>query len=438
MRDLTRIGERARRAPNEPFTSIYHYVTDEDELRASYEEVDEKAPGVDGVTKKEYGENLEGNLEGLSWRLRQQGYRPQPVRRSYIPKAGSPKKRPLGIPCLEDKIVQVAVKRVLEQIYEEEFLSCSYGYRPGRTAHKALDELGRTLQQKRVNYVVEADIRGYFDHVNHEWMMKFLEERIQDKRILRLVEKMLKAGVMEDGLVKASDEGVPQGGSLSPLLSNIYLHYALDLWFERSFRRECKGRAYYFRFADDFLACFEYQEDARKFLEQMRERLGKFHLEIEPSKTKLLAFGRRAAQGARGRGQKVGQFDFLGFTHYCGTTRNGNWKVKRRTSKKKFRAKLEEIEEWVKKERSHLKKGELLKRAKARLVGHLNYYAITDNGRMCDAFKRQVTRMLYKWMNRQSQKRSYTWERFHDALAWAGWPSIRIKHDLDPFLRLPA
>jgi group II intron reverse transcriptase/maturase len=339
---------------------------------------------------------------------------------------------------LEDKIVQVAVKRVLEQIYEEEFLSCSYGYRPGRTAHQALDELGRTLQQKRVNYVVEADIRGYFDHVNHEWLMKFLEERIQDKRALRLVEKMLKAGVMEDGLVKASEEGVPQGGSLSPLLSNIYLHYALDLWFERSFRRECKGRAYYFRFADDFLACFEYQEDAKKFLEQMRERLGKFHLEIEPTKTKLLAFGRRTAQVARGRGQKLGQFDFLGFTHYCGTTRNGDWKVKRRTSKKKFRAKLKEVQAWVKKERSHLKKGELLRRAKARLVGHLNYYAITDNGRMCDAFKRQVTRMLYKWMNRQSQKRSYTWERFYDALAWVGWPSIRIKHDLDPFRRMPA
>lgn len=439
MRDLTRIGERARREPKEPFTSIYHYVSGEGELRASYEEMEGgKAPGVDGVTKEVYGRDLERKLEELSTRLSRQGYRPKPVKRVYIPKAGSNKKRPLGIPCTEDKIVQVAVRRVLEQIYEEEFLDSSYGYRPGRTQHQALDELGRTLQQKRVNYVVEADIKGFFDHVNQEWLLKFLGVRIQDKRVLGLVEKMLKGGVMEDGLTKASEEGVPQGGPLSPLLSNVYLHYALDLWFERRFRGTCKGEAYYFRFADDYLACFENRKDAERFLEEMKKRLEEFHLEIEPSKTKLLAFGRHAAQVAEGRGEKAGQFDFLGFTHYCGKTRYGKHKVKRRTSKKKFRAKVKEMGEWLRKERSHLKKGELLREAKARLVGHLNYYAITDNGRMCEAYRRQVTRMLHKWMNRQSQRRSYTWERFYGALAWVGWPSIRIKHNLDPFRELPA
>jgi hypothetical protein len=263
--------------------------------------------------------------------------------------------------------------------------------------------------------------------------MKMLEVRIGDKRVLRLVWRMLKGGVMEDGMTRATEEGVPQGGVLSPILSNVYLHYALDIWFGRVFRRQCRGEAYYFRYADDYLACFQSQREAERFLKEMKARLEKFHLEVEPSKTKLIEFGRYAEEQVGRRGGKPETFDFLGFTHYCGETRYGCFKVKRRTSKKKFRAKLKEVEEWLKKERSRLKKGELLQRAKLKLVGHLNYYAITDNGRMCDAFRRQVMKLLYKWLNRQSQRRSYDWGRFHDALAWAGWPSVRIKHNLDPF-----
>ena len=306
-RDLTRIGERARLNGKEKFTSIYHYVSDPDHLERCYEELEAKrASGIDGVSKEEWGRELKRNIEELSERLGRMGYRPQAVKRVYIPKAGSDKKRPLGIPCFEDKLVQMSMVRVLEQIYEADFLESSYGYRPGRTQHQALDQLGRTIQQRKVNYVVEADIKGFFDHLNQKWLIEFLKYRVGDERVLRLVVRMLKSGVMEDGLVKASDEGVPQGGNLSPLLSNVYLHYTLDLWFEKRFKQSCRGEAYYFRFADDFLACFQYQEDAERFLQEMKARLAKFHLEIEPSKTKLLEFGRFAEERTGSRGRKPG------------------------------------------------------------------------------------------------------------------------------------
>jgi RNA-directed DNA polymerase len=430
-RDLTRIGERARRLREERFTSIYHYVTDLDHLRACYAELRaDSAPGVDGVGKEEYGKNLESNLEELSGRLRRLGYRPQPVKRAYIRKPGTNKQRPLGMLCFEDKLVALALAEVLEQIYEADFSESSYGYRPGRTQHQALDRLGRTIQQRKVNYVVEADIKGFFDHLNQKWLLEFLAHRVGDERVLRLVVRMLKSGVMEDGLMKASDEGVPQGGNLSPLLSNVYLHYTLDLWFEKRFKQRCRGEAYYFRYADDFLAGFQYQEDAVRFLEELKARLAEFHLELEPSKTKLLEFGRYAAERTGRRKQKPGTFDFLGFTHYCGQTRDGRFKVKRRTASKKYHAKLKEVKEWLQRERSRIKKGQLLRRAKLKLVGHLNYYAITDNMEMCRTFSYQVERLLYKWLNRQSQRRSYHWERFRDALAWVEWPVPMVKHDL--------
>lgn len=433
-RDLTRIGEKARREPETCFTSIYHYVTDEGNLHASYRDLKAgKAPGIDGVTKKEYERDLGKNITDLSQRLAQMGYRPRPALRTYIPKPGSDKKRPLGIPCTEDKLVQRAMARVLEQIYEADFLDCSYGYRPRRTCHQALDELGRTIQRKKVSYIVEADIRGFFDHVNHEWLIKFLGVRVGDQRVIRMVWRMLKGGVMEDGLTRASEEGTPQGGSLSPLLSNIYLHYVLDLWFERVIRKQSRGEAYFFRFADDFLACFQYREDAERFYRMLPERLGKFHLEIEPTKTKLLAFGRFARKEAERAGKQPETFDYLGFTHYCGQTRQGSFKVQRRTSKKKFRAKLKEWKAWLRESRSLVKAGAILRTAKAKLQGHLTYYAITDNYPMCQDFKHKVEGLLYKWLNRRSQRRSYNWERYNDALAWVGWPSVRIGHNLDPF-----
>ena len=437
-RDLTRIGERARQESEVQFTSIYHYVTEVEHLGACYAALPaDRAAGVDGVGKEEYGQNLEAKLTELSAKLGRLGYRPQPVKRVYIPKPGTNKQRPLGIPSFEDKLVQLALVRVLEQIYEADFVESSYGYRPERTQHQALNQLGRTLQQRRVNYIVEADIKGFFDQMNQEWLMKFLEQRIGDKRVLRLIVRFLKSGVMEDGLVQASDEGVPQGGNLSPLLSNVYLHYTLDLWFERRFKRRCRGEAYYFRYADDFLASFQYREDAARFLSELGQRLGQFHLELEATKTRLLEFGRFAEERTGRRGQKPETFDFLGFTHYCGHTAKGQFKVKRKTSGKKYRAKLKEMKAWLQRERSRTKQGKLLQQAKLKLVGHLNYYAITDNSQMCHQFSRQVTQLVYKWLNRQSQCSSYNWTRFLDALAWVQWPSVKIVHQLNPCYRLP-
>jgi len=265
--------------------------------------------------------------------------------------------------------------------------------------------------------------------------MKFLEQRIGDPRILRLVVRFLKGGVMEDGLVTASEEGTPQGAILSPLLSNIYLHYTLDLWFEKRFKKTCRGEAYLFRFADDFVACFQYQDEAKRFLAELRARLQKFHLEVEDSKTRLLQFGRFAREDAQRTGREPETFDFLGFTHYCGQTRQGSFKVQRRTSKKKFRAKLSELKGWIKRSRTQ-KTQKILLGAKVRLHGWLNYYAITDNGPSCYAFRFQFARLLFKWLNRRSQKRSYTLEQFWSALRWVHWPTVHINRRLDPFRRV--
>ena len=437
--DLTRIGERARKEPDLVFTSLYHHVTDLDNLRDCYEALDgDKAVGVDGVTKEQYGENLEENLESLSDRLKRMGYRPQPSRRSYIPKSGSERGRPLGISCFEDKIVEQAVKRTLERVYEEIFEDSSYGYRPKRSQHLCLDRLGRTIQQKRVSYLVESDIRAFFDEVSHRWLMKFLEHRIGDPRILRLIGRMLKGGIMEGGLIRAIERGTPQGSILSPLLSNIYLHYVLDLWFSHRVRGQCRGEAYYFRFADDFLACFRYKADARDFENRLKDRLEAFSLEVAKEKTHCIEFGRFARRDAQRRGQKPKEFTFLGFTHYSGKTRDGYFKVKRRTSRKKLAQSLREFTEWSRKSRAVLRKGEMLRQAKIRVVGHLSYYAITDNSDRCATYLYHVKGILFKWLNRKSQRNSYTWPGYRQALKWVGWPKVSIRKDLNPFRSLEA
>lgn len=437
--DLTRIREKARKEPKLVFTSLYHHVTDVDNLRASYEKLGaNKATGEDGVTKAQYGKNLEENLQDLSSRLKRMGYHPQPKRRSYIPKSGNEKGRPLGISNLEDKIVEQSLKQVLEQIYEEDFEDNSYGYRLGYSQHICLDDLGRTIQQERVSYIVEADIRGFFDNVNHIWMLKFLEHRIGDPRIIRLINRILRSGIMEDGLVKASEKGTPQGSILSPLLSNIYLHYVLDLWFNRRVKKQCRGEAYYFRFADDFLACFQYKSDAESFMNRLKDRLEGFNLEVASEKTQCIEFGRFARSNARAKDQKPKEFTFLGFTHYCGKTRNGHFKVKRRTSRKKFGESIKNFTDWARKSRGLLSKGEMLRKAKTKVTGHLAYYAITDNSERCITYTYHVTRILFKWLNRKSQRRCYTWEGYQQALNWVGWPKPTIRKDLNPFRRAEA
>ncbi len=437
--ELTWIGEKARKEPRFVFNNLYHHIYDVDNLRACYDTLDaKKATGVDGVTKEEYGENLEGNLRDLSERLRRMGYRPEPKRRSYIPKPGSAKGRPLGISCLEDKIVEEATKRALEPIYETVFEESSYGYRPGRSPHMCVDAVGRTIQQKRVNFVVEADIRRFFDTVNHEWMIEFLRHRIGDERVIRLIIRMLKSGIMEDGLVQVSEEGTPQGSILSPLLSNIYLHYVLDLWFSKRVRKEFRGEAYYFRFADDFIACFQYKDDAESFQRRLADRLEGFGLKLAEEKTQCMRFGRFAREDARKRGEELKEFTFLGFTHYCGKTKEGYFKVKRRTSRKKLALSLSKFTDWAKKARGVLTIREMLERARSRIVGHLNYYAITDNLERCSYYVYSATQILFKWLNRKSQRKAYAWDGFNQVLTWMNWPEARICKDLNPCRRAEA
>jgi len=437
--DLTWIGQKARKEPDLVFTSLYHHIYDVDNLRACYDALEaNKATGVDGVTKQEYGGDLEENLQDLSGRLRRMGYRPGPKRRSYIPKPGSARGRPLGISNLEDKIVELATKRTLEPIYEAVFEDSSYGYRLRRNQHQCLEALGRTIQQKKVNHVVEADVKSFFDRVNHEWMIKFLRHRIGDERVIRLIIRMLKSGIMEDGLVRATEEGTPQGSMVSPLLSNIYLHYVLDLWFSKRVRRQSRGEAYYFRFADDFLACFQYKSDAQDFQRRLQDRLEGFGLELAKEKTRCIEFGRFAREDAYKRGEKPKEFTFLGFTHYCGKAQKGYFKVKRRTSGKKVGQSLRKFTDWAKKARCVLKKGEMLRQARTRVIGHLNYYAITDNSARCSYYVYRTKHILFKWLNRKSQRKAYTWESFTQALIWVRWPQPRIRKDLNPYRRVEA
>jgi RNA-directed DNA polymerase len=435
--NLERISLKARAHPDLVFTSLYHHIADIDHLRTCYHLLKgTKAVGVDEVTKSMYAKDLEANLQDLSARLQRMGYRPQPKRRVYIPKPGSEKGRPLGISSFEDKIVELATKRVVEPLFESVFEDCSYGYRPGRSPHQCLDILGRTIQQKRVHHLVEADIRGFFDAGNHAWLLKFLQQRIGDHRVLRLIGRMLKAGIMEDGLVQAAEEGTPQGSILSPVLSNVYLHFVLDLWFQRRVRRRCRGEAYLFRFADDFLAGFQYQTDAESFLEQLGERLEGFHLELAEEKTRCLEFGRYARAKAYQKGGKPKEFDFLGMTFFCGKTRHGVFKVKRKTSRKKLRQSLARLTDWIRRVRNLLPTGELLRQAKERIQGHLNYYAITDNAERCQLYLHLTRRVLFRWLNRRSQRKSYTWDGFLQALRHVGWPPARVRVNLNPLARL--
>ena len=437
--DLARIGEKAKRDPELVFTSLYHHITDVDNLRACYDTLNgNKAIGVDGITKRAYGEQLAENLAVLSQRLKDMAYRPQPKRRTYIPKPGSSKERALAISCFEDKLIELATKRTLEPIYETMFLDVSHGYRPERSPHSCLKELGRVIQQESTNHIVEADIRGFFDKVQHDWMLKFLRHRIGDTRVLRLIDRMLRGGIMEDGLVKASEEGTPQGSILSPLLSNIYLHYALDLWFERVIKPKSRGQSHLFRYADDFVSCHQYRSDALAYLRELKQRLAKFGLEVAEEKTRCLKFGRYARQDAREQGKKPEEFTFLGFTHYCGKTVKGYFKVKRRTSPAKMRHSLHKLSDWARKNRNLLTKREMIESGIRRMRGHLNYYAITDNQACCHKYVFYAKRILHKWLNRKSQRKAYTWHGFKHAIQCLGFPQITVRKDLNPCRRFEA
>jgi group II intron reverse transcriptase/maturase len=333
---------------------------------------------------------------------------------------------------LEDKLVQAGMVRILEQIYEEDFIGDSYGFRPDRNCHDALRALSRTVEQGNIHWIVDADIKGFFDNVDHGWMMQFLAHRVGDTRMLRMVERFLRAGVIEDTGWLASAEGTPQGGVISPLLANLYLHYALDLWFEKVFRRTCRGRARLIRYADDFVVCFQFEADARRFRCELEDRLGRFGLQVHPAKTKVLAFGPAAALRARREGRRHPEtFDFLGFTHYCSRTRNGRrFRMKRVTSRKRFRAKLAAFTDWLKAARAAMSNRELWQKACAKLRGHYAYYGVTDNSPGINRFAFQARRLLLKWLNRQGGRRRMSWESFARMEARFPLPKPRVRVNL--------
>jgi len=424
---LQRIAEKARQEPSLKFTNLF-YLMNEELLRGCFQRLRKNAAaGIDDVTKEEYAENLDTNLANLLGKLHKMAYVPQPVRRTYIPKPGSDKLRPLGVTCLEDKLVQAGLVRMLEAVYEQDFIEDSYGFRPNRSCHQALRTLSVTVEKGLVNTIVEADIKGFYNNMDQRWIMEFLGHRIGDKLILRMVKRFLRAGIMEDGVLLASDEGAPQGGTISPILSNIYLHYTLDIWFEKVFRKSCTGFARLIRFADDFVVCFQSGEDAERFREELVKRLGKFNLEVEPTKTRVIKFGRFAARRAAAKGERPETIDFLGFTHYCGTKKDGTgFRVKRKTASKKFTAKVAAFKEWLLKART-MKTRKLWETAKAKLRGHYAYYGVTDNAQGIKRFAFEVKNLLFKWLNRRGRRGCLTWDKFNEMLELFPLPEPRIK-----------
>ena len=423
---LDRVRESARRDKETRFTALLHHV-DLDRLRAAYWAIRPKAaPGVDGVTWEAYGQDLEVNLHDLHARVHSGGYRAKPSRRAYIPKADG-RQRPLGIAALEDKIVQRAVVEVLNAIYEVDFRGFSYGFRPGRKPHDALDALAVGIERKNVNWVLDADVRDFFGQLDRAWLKKFLEHRIADKRVLRLIDKWLAAGVIEDGMWMQSEVGSPQGASVSPLLANVYLHYVFDLWADWWRRRFAHGDVIVVRWADDFTVGFEYRQDAERFLSELHERFAKFGLELHPAKTRLIEFGRFAAGNRRRRGQsKPETFDFLGFTHICGKTRTGRFGLRRFTISKRLRAKLGEVKTELMRRR-HLSVPEQGSWLASVVRGHVVYYAVPGNSAAVNDFRDQVIRHWYRALRRRSQRTRLTWERMN-RLANRWLPRIRITH----------
>lgn len=427
---LARIAEIAKEKPKEEFTSLYHYLNEAMLIQCHNEINADKAAGVDDVTKEEYTKDLNGNIKSLVERLKKHSYKPQPVRRVYIPKDNGKEQRPLGIPAYEDKVVQMGLKKILERIYEVDFLDNSYGFRPERNCHDALIELDKRMMGK-TNYIVDADIKGFFDNVSHEWIIKFIGVRIADPNIKRLINKFLKAGVMEEGNLEPSEAGTPQGGIISPLLANIYLHYALDLWFEKAVKPKLNGEASLVRYADDFVCCFQYKEEANRFYVALKERLAKFGLEIADNKSKIIEFGRFAAGNRQVKGVgKPETFDFLGFTHYCSQTRNGKFTVKRKTSKRKFKAKVKAFATWIMRIRDKERIQIIFETVKAKLQGHYNYYGISDNYRMIAKYYNKVLKLIFKWLNRRSQRKSFNWEKFNLYLKQNPLPRPAIRRNL--------
>ena len=406
-----RIAQQAKK--HERIQTLMHYVNKPNLIEEHQQQQKGKAKGIDGVDKEGYGENIETNLDDLLARMKTFSYRPQAVRRTYIPKDGSDKLRPLGIPAYEDKLVQGVMRKVIDQIYEGKFYNFSYGFREGKSCHQAIREVNQLIMTKKIGFIVDADICGFYDNLDHEWLMKFLEHEIADKNFLRYIKRFLKAGIMEDMKYHESDKGAPQGGLISPVCGNVYLHYVLDIWFDKVVKRQCKGEAHIVRYADDFICMFQYENEANAFYEELEARLKKFNLELSKEKSKIIRFGRFAKQHSEDG--KTETFDFLGFTHISGEARNGKYLVLHRTSQKKLKVKKQNVKEWLK-ENIHGKPSDTINRLNKKLVGHYRYYGISGNYEGLRNFYLYIKDAYYKTLTRRSQRTYLTWERFNTLL----------------------
>jgi len=424
---LRGIAIKAKQKKNHKFGNLYRLLN-KDALYLAWKEINKKAAtGVDGETAMEFERNLDANLDTIVEELKSKKYKAKLVKRVNIPK-GNGKTRPLGLPALRDKIVQKAVANILEAIYEQDFLKCSYGYRPNVGAQKAVKEMTKELMYK-YGYVVEADIRSFFDNIDHQWLMKMLELRIEDKSFLRLIKKWLKAGILDtDGKIINPLNGCPQGSIVSPILANIYLHYALDLWFEKIVKAQSKGETYMCRVADDFVCAFRFKEEAVKFYNTLGKRLGKFGLELAEEKTKIIRFSRFSQF-------ENDSFDFLGFEFRWGSSKNGKNMIMRRTSRNKLRKSIKAVTIWCKENR-HKRIKTIVKMLNSKLRGYFNYYGVITNSKGIKQFYNETIKALYKWLNRRSQRRSFTWDEFNAKMKWYGLIKPRVIERADNQIRL--
>ncbi len=425
-----RIAELARKRPQECFTALNHYLT-VDWLKVAYARVKpDSAPGIDGQSWSDYGKHLEENLRELLQRVKSGSYFAPPVKRVHIPKGDGKETRGIGMPTIEDKVLQRAIAMLLEPIFEQDFKSFSYGFRPGRSAHEALARIWSQGTHQNIQWILEVDIRKYFDTLKHEWLRKFLDQRVRDGVIRRLIGKWLKAGVWEKGQLSHPEDGTPQGGVISPLLSNVYLHEVLDCWYEEEVKPRMKGKTFLVRFADDFILGFENKEDAEKVYRVLFKRFEKYGLSLHPEKTRLVPFGRpKEAEDAPSRGPKPGTFDFLGFTHYWGKSQQGRWVIRRKTMRKRFTRGLKAISQWCREHRheSLLKQVEQLGR---KLKGHFGYYGITGNFTSLQRFRWEVIKIWRKWLARRGDPQGMTWERMNRLLDLFYLPEARVVHSI--------
>ena len=410
---LERITQISKEQPKTIFTSLYHLINEELLLQCHKELDGSKAVGIDKMTKDMYNANLEANIKDLVTRLKNKAYKPAPALRVYIPK-GNGKMRPLGISIYEDKIVQLALKKLLEAIYEPKFKDNMFGFRPNIGCHQAIKYVSKEIIEKKINYIVDADIKGFFDHINHEWLMRMLKLSIQDKNILGLIKKYLKAGIMDNGKYIETTEGSAQGNIVSPVLANIYMHYILVMWYKVIIEKKSKGETFLVVYADDFITGFQYKNEAEAYYKSLEKRMNKFGLELEINKSRLLAFGRFAESDRRRQGLgKPETFDFLGFTFYCSKTRSGKFYVKMKTSRKKFKQKIKAMKIWLYENRN-VKTKDLIKALNRKLLGHYHYYGVPNNITMLYNFRQRTIEMLFKVLNKRSNRRSYNWNGLNE------------------------